>query len=241
MKSLPSFYLLVFGSIFLAVNPLTATPDNTRIIVVEGQAEVRLVPDFAVFRLSIDSTRDDLKEAKAYNDVRVARMVEEIKKSGVKSADIKRGIAYVHVLSKGTSSVKSGKEPIKAYRVSTVLEVTLRDVANFEKFHSRLIELGVDRMQDVELSSTRLEAAREEALLKSLTVARKKAEKMANVFAMQVALPYKIEEIKPRQEKPMILSPGADREMMKLSRNKEDKVAHEIEVAARVRIEFELK
>ncbi len=166
-----------------------ATP--TRSITVVGTAELKVVPDEAVFSMGVESFAKEIAAAKADNDERVRKVLATATQLGVKPEDVQTGDLWISPRYESPGGMKT---VLTGYEVRKGISLTLRDVSKFEPLLAALIEGGLNRVHGIEFRSSELIRHREQARTDALRAARDKATKMAEVLDERVGRPITIVE-----------------------------------------------
>lgn len=81
---------------------------------------------------------------------------------------------------------RNGERYKVGYEVYQGITIHIRDFTKYEEIVTRLIELGVTGVDQVNFTSTRMEEVREEVRLKAIAGARKKAEATARALGVKL-------------------------------------------------------
>ena len=158
-------------------------------ITVTGRGEVRVAPDEAVLRMAVETLDSELDVAKSTHDRIVRVALDRIRDLDVPDDRISADRLQIAPVSTGRQSAK-----INAYRVTTSIMVTVRDLDRVDDIVTSALEAGVNRIDDLTYRRSDFRARRDEALRMALTAAREKAELMAEAMGVGIGAPLTIQE-----------------------------------------------
>ena len=116
----------------LQAAPTAALSQREREITVVGVGRVSLVPDVAKINVGVDKRAATVSEAKAVVDEQMEAISATLTELGVAEKDVQTSYYSIYYEQEPYQPFPreegSGAEPKRAYRVSSILEVTVRDV-----------------------------------------------------------------------------------------------------------------
>ena len=214
VKSLTLIFavLLVLSSIVSADDPPMPT------ISVSGTAEIRVVPDEAVFTFSIESREKELDAAVNDNDQKIKAVSEFLRKSSVEPKHIRTDMISIRPILEqanrpgwkgqqlsiqsnaatnfpdgSTDKLKIKIKPI-GYTARRQLSVTITDLKTFEAIYRGLLRQGVNDVGGIQFRTTELRKHRDAARLKAINAAKEKATALANELGATLAAVQTITE-----------------------------------------------
>lgn len=164
--------------------------NEPRTITVTGEAEVRVAPDEVIISLGIETWNEDLEAAKAENDERVARVLALIQEKGIEPKHIQTD--HINVEPRYHDNYE--KRSFIGFFVRKNIVVTLRDLTQFEKLLTDVLQNGVNYVHGIEFRTTDLRTQRDKARELAIQAAREKAEALAGALGQQVGKPRSINE-----------------------------------------------
>jgi uncharacterized protein len=184
---------VVFPFLLLSLFSLPALTQDAfnrpRLISVTGTAEVNVPPDEVVLSLGVESRDKDLSIAKAQHDLRVKRLMAEARKAGVEEKNIQTSTLQMR------PDYSEEKVPrFLAYEVSQTIQVTLKDLSKYESLITKLLEAGVNRVDNVQFLVAEPRKYKDEARAKAIKAAREKATAMAAELGQTIGKPWDISE-----------------------------------------------
>jgi uncharacterized protein YggE len=162
------------------------TKSEPRRITVNGEAEVRVVPDIVVVTLGIETSNSDLMAARAENDRRVTAVIQAGQKAGIAAKDMQTDYLNIEPRYDGKTFL--------GFWVQKSVVVTLRDVARFESLLTDQLKGGANYVLGIEFRTTELRKHRDAARALAITAAREKAVALAGSLAQKVGRPVTIQE-----------------------------------------------
>jgi uncharacterized protein YggE len=173
-----------------AVVQAADTPE-VPLITVTGDAEVRIVPDHAVFHLRVVTTDLDLGRALAQNEERVKATLALATRFSIQPADVESSSLGIDV----KETEKPGEPPkFLGYEVQRRVTLTLRDVGRADGFLAELVKAGVNRVDGVERRTTGLRKYRDEARALAIRAAREKAVALTREIGQAIGKARRITE-----------------------------------------------
>ncbi|MGD8791246.1 MAG: SIMPL domain-containing protein [Anaerolineae bacterium] len=169
--------------------PASAQP---RTITVNGEAEVRVVPDEVILTLGIETWDKDLGRAKGQNDAIVARVLALAGGHGVAPEHVQTD--YISIDPRYRNGYYEDRDFI-GYFVRKNVVITLRDLDKFEPLLGDALEAGVNYVHGVEFRTTELRKYRDEARALAVNAAREKAAALSGELDQEIDAPLSIQEI----------------------------------------------
>lgn len=188
-----SFIVVLCVALFFAILPRPALAQDfqprPRLISVTGTAEVNVSPDEAILSLGVESRDKDLTVAKSQHDRRVRKLLAEARSAGVEEKNIHTSTLQMQ------PEYSDEKVPrFLAYEVSQSIQVTLKDLSKYENLLTKLLESGVNRVDNVEFLVAEPRKYRDDARVKAIRAARDKATLMAAELGQTIGKPWEISE-----------------------------------------------
>ncbi|MDG2012682.1 MAG: SIMPL domain-containing protein [Pirellulaceae bacterium] len=198
------FVLVAQASIVAANEPELPT------VSVTGTAEVRVLPDQAILRFSIDSRALALAAAVGDNDTKVTAVTQYLTQNKIEARFIRTDVIRIQPLfetpnksrqqsSNGAGANTSAEQKIQpiGYSARRDISVTIKNLSQFEAIYRGLIERGVNEVNNVSFLSSELRKHREEARLMAVRAAKQKANVMASELGCKLAAVQSIRESGP--------------------------------------------
>jgi uncharacterized protein len=163
----------LFVVIALSTFAIPAHAQNS--ISVNGEAEVRVVPDEVILTLGVETFDKVLKVSKKLNDDRIAKTIAAAKSHGIAPEHIQTDYIGIEPRYQNYEVYNT----LLGYVVRKTVVIRLRDLSKFEELLTDAIDAGVTHVHGVEFRTTELRKYRDEARKLALKAAREKAELLA--------------------------------------------------------------
>jgi len=164
-----------------------AVPDQPH-VVVNGQAEMSVVPDILLISLNLTEVGQEVEVARDLVEKRSQQLIDTLKKYGVEKKDITAASLKItpHYNWSNKAQIYVGSE------VTRQIDVTLRDLEKYDDLIRTIIEGKVARVNSTRLESSREKELRNEALQMAIADARQRAELLVAGFPETLGPVYAI-------------------------------------------------
>ncbi len=161
--------------LWVALAAAASTPCAAGTIQVQGQGEVRYVPEYADVSFSVGAHQPSARAAfVAARDV-AERVLALCREMGIGLRDVRTNQVSLRIAWK-----EENEKPVfDGYNASISIAVRVRDSKQIEPLTLRILELGVNESTDVSFGTDSSRRYRDEARLMALRAAREKAQAMA--------------------------------------------------------------
>lgn len=183
-------HTVLYGAIGLlsACFSAGAQTETGRVITVDGQAEIRVIPDQVVLSVGVETFDSDLATAKADNDERVTALLAATESMGIARKDVRTDFLSIQPQYKGRG-VRGNFLP---YLVRKNVVITLNDISKFEVLLSSLLEAGVNYVHGADFRTTESLEHLEQARELAIKAAKTKAEAIAEQLGQKLGKPKSI-------------------------------------------------
>ncbi len=168
----------------------SAAASDRRTVEVTGEAEIRVVPDEAVFNFGIETSSKDINEARSENDQKIKDLLALVRRMGIKEEHIQTDFLNIEPRYQYR---EQGRDFLGYYTTRNVT-VTLRDLSKFDELLSQALKLGVNYVGQAQFRTTKLREHRDEARAQAARAAKEKAEALARELGMRIGKPVTISE-----------------------------------------------
>jgi uncharacterized protein len=183
------FFIVLFTcSISARAQIIPSAGSNS--ISVNGEAEVRVVPDEVVLTLGVETFDKLLKPAKSLNDERIKKTIAVAKGYGIAAEHIQTDYISIEPRYQNYDVSKD----LLGYVVRKTVVIRLKDISKFETLLADALEAGVTHVHGVEFRTTELRKHRDEARRLALKAAQEKAALLANEVGRKVGKALSIGE-----------------------------------------------
>ena len=149
------------GQIALASNTFTNRMQ------VQGEAMVQVIPDEIVLQLGVVNENKTVQPAKAANDNTIAALINYCKTIGMESKFIQTDFMEIRPIYKDLQLIK--------YRVEQGIAITLRDIDQYESLLAKALELGCNRVHNIQFRTTKFRELKDKARRMAIQAAKEKA------------------------------------------------------------------
>lgn len=167
------------------------TSEESRLVTVTGDAEVRVTPDEVIITLGVETDDRDLTEAKRQNDVIVDEVIDLAQAMGIDTKHVQTDFIDMEPMYDYSGS---GGRRLEGYKVRKTIVVRLTEVSQFEAFLSGALQRGVNHVHNVEFRTTELREYRDQARALAIQAAKEKAEALAGELGQNIGEPVLIQE-----------------------------------------------
>lgn len=192
-KSIVVVFVIVLVSLFaflaaktrneLAMHRTIGRPADVRdTFTIEGEGKVSGTPTLAELSFGLLSEGSDVAKIQQENTQKVNAMVASIKQLGVADKDIQTSQYSINP----RYDYKDGTTKLSGYNVSQSVNVKLRDLSKIGDALTKIGQLGGNQVNGPTFTIDDPSSLKQEARLKALEDARKKAEALSGVLGVKV-------------------------------------------------------
>ena len=146
---------------------------------VNGTSEIKIVPNYVIINIGVETKNDKAELAKKENDAVVAKMIKTIKKFKIDDK---------HFQTQRVNLFKNRDYEKKKdfYQANQTVKITLYNLDQYDDLMSTLVADGANSIQGIEYKSTETEKYQAELRTKAALNAKMKAEDYARAFGQKV-------------------------------------------------------
>jgi uncharacterized protein YggE len=181
IRRLSSIALLLITTSALAQGSITTS----------GSADILVEPDQVEFTVGVETMHVSLEMAKQLNDAAVAKTIAAAKRNGVPAAAIQTD--YISIEPNYDYEHRERLTPT-SYVVRRSIVITSKDIPNFERLLSALVEAGANRVRSIRFMTTKLREHRDTARRMAAKAALEKAQLLAETLGGTVGKATQISE-----------------------------------------------
>jgi len=174
-----------------------ASPGVPRSITVIGQGKVSLKPDVATINVGAEARSNMVSEAKTEVDDQMAAIKAALQAAGVAEKDIQTSHYAIHyerepmpVMSEELSSENQG-----GYVVSTMLQVTIRDVDKAGEVLDAVVQAGANQVYGVTFTVSDESTWESQARAEAMADARSRAQELAGLAGVELGEVLTVSEV----------------------------------------------
>ncbi len=183
MKTIKTFLILAIATTTMMAQNTVQTPT----VDVSGEGVVRVVPDEVTINIRVENTGENTKVLKEQNDATISEVLKFLKKMDIAEKDVRT--EYMNLNKNYDYNSKT-----YTFAANQSLSVKLRDLKKYEAVMKGLIDTGINRIDGVNFSSSKVESLKSEARKKAVENAQMKAKEYASVLNQTVGKAVSISE-----------------------------------------------
>lgn len=187
--------LILLGVVLVACNPTADVPAGTatgRGITVIGQGEAVGQPTQANASVGVEISAATVSEATSQNEAIVAQILAALAQQGIEEKDIQT--SNYNVWAEQVYG-ETGPERISGYRVTNMVNITIRDIDKVGAVLQAATEAGANAVHGVYFSVADTAALEAEARTAAITNARARAQSLADLAGVELGEVVMITEI----------------------------------------------
>lgn len=188
------FRYIIFTIIALSAVASAQNIDQNPTVSVTGTAEINVVPDCAVFSMSVEKINKDIQAAKAENDKSVAQILALSKTYSIEDKNVKTDFIRVAKSYEWIGTGADRKRVFIGYSVSKSVTIKLDDLKKFEAFFSDLLKTGLTEVRGVHFESSDFLKHKKDARIQAIQAAKAKAEELAEALGQSIGKALVINE-----------------------------------------------
>lgn len=168
------------------------------LINVTAEAEVRIKPDRAALTFGLYEKTDNLRQGAQKLNTLSRQVTDYLRNRGIEDRFIQTDSLhiqpiYMYQTITAKNGTKTQQETVR-YELSQTFTITLEDPAEYEDVLYALLEMGINRVENVSFYSTQLRQARDEARKLAVQYAREKAALLAEAADIRLGKIVNISE-----------------------------------------------
>ncbi len=146
---------------------------------VSGEGKVKVTPDQAAISISVETKGAKATDVKKENDTKIDAVLKYIKKMNIAKEDFQT--QRVNLYPNYDYEKKKSN-----YMATQTVVVLLKDLNKYDTLMDGLVDLGINRIDNVEFKSSKMEALQTEARKLAIQNAKAKAEDFVSVLNQKV-------------------------------------------------------
>lgn len=201
-------FAIILGLRFIPTIPLSSTVTQKQAdFSVSGTGKITAIPDIATISLGIQISKPTVKSAKDEVNRITNQAVDTLKKLGLAEKDIKTENYSIYP----EYDYSAGRSRISGYRVSSNLEVTVRDLEKVNDVIDQTANLGINTLGNISLkvNDDQLKKLQQQAREEAVKEAKTKAENLAQAAGMKLGRIINVSESEPYSPRPVFLAADA--------------------------------
>lgn len=174
-----------------------------RTISVSGEANRKFVPDEAHLRVNLNSMKMKLADAKANHDEKLKKLMSIVDEAGIEERKVRTESSTVQPVYEYVQVPQGNSNRVfRGYRVQTQLDVTVVETTKLGSVMENITNAGFEQgantewgdLLNLQYQVSEPEKKRDELLAEAISVARAKAERMAQAAGAKIGDVFQINE-----------------------------------------------
>jgi uncharacterized protein YggE len=177
-----------------------------RTITVVGQGRVSLRPDVATLNLGAEARANSVSEAKSEVDAQMEAIMAALEEAGIADKDIRTAHYGIHFEREpGPALREGGNDGAQgAYIVSSMVEVTIRDVDRAGQVLDAVVQAGANQVYGVNFTVSDESAWQSQARAEAMADARSRAQELAELAELELGEVLSVSEVVGGMAVPML-------------------------------------
>ena len=219
--------------LILAITAMTSMAHAQQIqptVSLSGEGKIIAVPDEVTIRMGVQTEGKDAKTVKSENDASVDKVLDYLLKMNIPQNQVQT--EYVNLNKNYDYNTKTYN-----YKANQTISVKLKDLSKYDKVMSGLVSSGINTINGVEFSSSKMEAYEAQARKKAVADAKEKAKEYAGVLGQNIGKALMIAEQGTSAPQPQPMYKVAMAEMDSTQRTL---APGELTITSKIQVSFEL-
>lgn len=183
--------LLAAGVVYLGVAAMNAMKQNSYIgrpdaardtIAISAEGKVTALPDIATISVGVQTENKAVSAAQKENSAKMNAIIEKVKSFSVASEDIKTSNYSIYP----QYDYVNGRQIERGYMVTQNIDVKVRNLDKIGDILAAVGDLGANQVGGVAFTIDEPEDLRQQARLKALEAAKKKAQALADAAGVKL-------------------------------------------------------
>lgn len=148
-------------------------------VTVSGEGKIKVTPDQALITVSIETKGTKAADVKKENDIAVEKVLQFVKRMKLPKEDVltQRVNLYPNY---------DYEKKKHNYLANQTIVILLKDLSKYDELSEGLIDAGVNRIENVEFKSSKLEQLQSDARKAAMKDAKQKAEDYVSVLNQKI-------------------------------------------------------
>ncbi len=216
------------------MNTLAQTDLMGPLVNVTGEGTVKVVPDGVDIKVSVQTQGKEARNVKSENDETIDKVIKFLRSQGIDSKYIKT--EYINLNKNYDYNSKTYN-----YNASQTLSIILKDLSTYEAIMTGLLNSGINRIDAVQFTSSKMETLEAEARIKAIKNAKEKAQAYANALDQSIGKAVQISEQGSQAPQPPMYKARMMSMEMDSSGGGETIAPGELTIRTKIAVSFELK
>ncbi len=201
---------------------------------VTGEGKVKVVPDEASIAVTVETKGNNAKDVKKQNDDKIDAVLKFIKKMNLAPADYKTQRVSLN-------PQYDYEKKKHSYNATQTIEILLRDLSKYDELMGGLVDVGINRIDNVTFQSSKMAQYESEARKLAIKEAKQKAEDYVSVLGQKVGRAMTISDNSQNNYPRPMYAAMKLMESSDMSATRETLAVGEINITANVTVSFILE
>lgn len=161
--------------------------DLQPLVNVTGEGKVNVSPDGADIRVRVETQGKDANSVKTENDQSIDKVIKFLRGEGIENKHVKT--EYINLSKNYDYNTKTYN-----YNANQTLTIQLKDLTVYERMMTGLLNSGINRIDGVTFTSSKMDALQAEARVKAIKNAKNKALAYAGALNQTIGKAVQISE-----------------------------------------------
>ena len=220
--------------LFTAMSITAQTNTIEPLVNVTGEGNVKVIPDGVDIRVRVESQGKEAKQVKLDNDTAINQVIKFLRTQGIDSKYVQT--EYVNLSKNYDYNSKT-----YSYNANQTLTIQLKDLKMYEGVMTGLLNSGINRIDNVQFTSSEMTAHKAKALINAIVDAKEKATAYAGALGQSIGKAVQISEQGTAAPQPPMYKSRMMSMEMDTSGGGETIAPGELIITTKISVSFELK
>lgn len=174
--------------LLFTVMSLTAQTDTMEPLVnVTGEGIVKVIPDGVVIKVRVETQGKEAQQVKAENDQSIDKVIKFLRSQGIDNKYVQT--EYINLNKNYDYNSK-----MYNYNANQTLTIQLKELKMYEGVMTGLLNSGINRIDNVQFTSSKMDALKADARIAAIKDAKEKATAYAEALGQTIGKAVQISE-----------------------------------------------
>lgn len=173
--------------VFITMSMTAQTNQLEPLVNVTGEGIVKVTPDGVDIRVRVETQGKEAQQVKLENDQSIDKVIKFLRTQGIDSKYVQT--EYINLNKNYDYTSKTYN-----YNANQTLTIQLKDLKMYEGVMTGLLNSGINRIDNVQFTSSKMESLKAEARVKAIQNAKEKAVAYAGALGQSIGKAVQISE-----------------------------------------------
>lgn len=188
--AIPTLLVVCLLALFAFNTPAAKAEETSRIISVNGEAQIFVKPDVATAAFGVETNASTAKEAQKLNSAAMNQVVSSLKENGIEDKDIQTSNFSLYPV----YEYRDNKSILTGYRCNNTVSIRTKDIENIGTLIDIVITAGATNVNGISFGVRDSAKYEDQMLAKAVENARHKADIMARAAGVNITGVLKISD-----------------------------------------------